>query len=123
MDIHPNAVVRVVNNRIEVFPDPILVTRPGVARIVWTLDPAAVAAGFRFDRARGGIRIEHEDVGGKPERAAIGTEFEPPAGRDTQYAVVFRNTRPGRHEYKYSITLLGPNGAELHLDPAIVNDW
>jgi hypothetical protein len=34
---------------------------------------------------------------------------------------VFRNSRPGRHEYKYSITLEGPTA--LTIDPMIVNDW
>jgi hypothetical protein len=127
MDIFANAVVRVVNNRIEVSPDPILVTRPGVAKITWTLDASAVAAGFRFAavgrgiRVERGVQIDRNVPGGSPKAVDAGSEFEQPNSLGTQYTVVFRNSRPGRHEYKYSITLEGPS--TLTLDPAIVNDW
>jgi len=127
MDIFANAVVRVVNNRIEVSPDPILVTRPGVAKITWTLDASAVAAGFRFaDVNRGikierGSRIERDARGGPPKAVDSATEFEQPNSLGTQFTLVFRNSRPGRHEYKYSITLEGPT--TLTIDPMIVNDW
>lgn len=127
MPTNENPVVSVTNNQISVSPDPLLFTRPGNVQITWTLDPSAVAAGFRFSDPGRGIRIDGERVSGQPpvptpesrgqfERA----ELLGPA-RD-RYRLHFKNNRPGRHEYKYTIILIGPNG-EISKDPAIINDW
>jgi hypothetical protein len=126
MPKHANAVVRVTNTQISVSPDELLFTERGNVEITWTLDASAAAAGFRFAGPGRGIRIEGEKINGRPvdtpesrgqfERAElVGT-----AGH--QYRLHFVNNRKGRHEYKYTIVLVGPSG-EISKDPAIINDW
>lgn len=111
-------------NQIEVQPDPLLFTRPGAVVITWELDSRAAAAGFRFAETGRGIRIDHEVVNGRPEQTPhVRGEFERAESQATKYRLVFRNTRPGKHTYKYTITLRDPTGADISKDPAIINDW
>lgn len=126
MPIQANAVVSVTNSQISVSPDPLLFTQPGPVEITWTLDPSAVAAGFKFSDTGRGIRIEGEKINDRPvDTPESRGQFERPevlgAARD-RYRLHFVNNRRGLHEYKYTIFLTGPNG-EISRDPAIINNW
>jgi hypothetical protein len=126
MPTNENPVVSVTNNQISVSPDPLMFTRPGSVQITWTLDPSAVAAGFRFAGPGRGIRIEGEKINDRPvDTPESRGQFERqdlPGPAGDRYRLQFKNNRKGLHEYKYTIILTGPNG-EISKDPAIINDW
>lgn len=106
-------VVRVVNGRPTVDPDP-LQFRPDQRNvlIVWRLEDSP---GFKF--TADGIRIDGEQTA-----AGLRPQAEIVDGRLTangqQFIWLNKNSRPGT--YKYTIRLEGPGGV-VEKDPSIIN--
>ena len=121
MPTNDKPIVSVTNGQVSVSPDPL--EFPGDRQavvIVWSLDEAAVNAGFTFAGARKGVKIERQ-VDGIPKDIAREFDQDMVIGNGKKYQLRNRNTGAGK--YKYSITVVAPGGRELPpLDPFIVND-
>ncbi len=89
--------------------DPIVVTRKGKSRVVWSV----VTAGYEFDRKRNGIVFTLKSgKGGQLTGCGIVSA--------TQFAC--DNDNNGKGVYTYEIFLTGPMGRALKVDPSYVND-
>lgn len=113
MPAHDKPVVRVVNGRPTVDPNPLEFRRsqPNVT-IVWRLEDSP---GFTF--TVDGIRIDGEETA-----TGLQPQDEIVEGRRTANGEQFvwrnKNSRPGT--YKYTIRLEGPGGV-IEQDPTIIN--
>ena len=112
MPAHDKPVVRVVNGKPTVDPDPLNFPRGQQnVTIVWRLE----APGFTF--TADGIRIDGEETA-----AGLRPQTEIVDGRLTangqQFVWLNKNTRAGK--YKYTIRLQGPGGV-VEKDPSIIN--
>ncbi len=112
MAAHDKPVVRVVNGRPTVDPDPLkFPTHQRNVTIVWRLE----ATGFTF--TADGIRIDGEETatGLRPQAEIVDGRL---TANGQQFVWLNKNTRPGK--YKYTIRLEGPGGV-VETDPSIIN--